>query len=91
MANATMKFGDLVFEITDPANVQPVSADVSTELREINGIICISFGAIVTDGDAPPKVVVNSRLRFTLPAALDFRNALDHALKQSTPSKEKTN
>lgn len=91
MTNPTIKFGEIALEVTDPTNVQPVSADVYTEGREMNGIVCLSFGAIIIDGDAQPRIVVNSRIRLTLPAALDLRNALTRLLEGSTPSKERAN
>ena len=54
----TLQIGNKVLEITDPLNIQPVSADVLTEHRLFSNLICVSFGNIVTDGTGGPEVRV---------------------------------
>ena len=88
---ATIKFGGGVLEITNPRNVQPVSADLFTECREYNGIACLSFACIITDGDAEPRAEITARIRLTLVGIADLRNALDGLLKLAMPGKETAN
>lgn len=87
----SIKFADVVLEVVDPMNVQPVSADLYTEARNYNGVVCLSFAAIVADGDAQAIASVVSRIRLTLPGAMDLRNALDRLLKETMPGKENAN
>jgi hypothetical protein len=88
---STIKFGDAVLKITDPENIEPVSADLFTENRHYNGVVCLSFAYIAIDGDGPPEARVNSRIRLTLAGAADLRNALDQILKDVMPGKAKAN
>jgi hypothetical protein len=87
----TLKFGDVVLEVADPANIQPVSADLFTECRNYNSVVCLSFASIAVDGSGPPAARITARLRLTLPGAADLRNALDNILKDAMPGKEKAN
>jgi hypothetical protein len=88
----TVKFGNAVLEITDPGNIQPVSADLPTECRVYNGIACLSFAHLITDGDnAKPEARISARIRLTLAGAQDLRNMLDGLLQQEMPGKEKAN
>ena len=88
---ATIKFGGEVLEITNPRNVQPVSADLYTECRHYNGIACFSFAAIITEGEAKPRAETVARIRLSLAGAADLRNALDEMLKGLMPGKETAN
>jgi hypothetical protein len=90
-AQATMKFGDAVLQITDGNNVQPVSADIFTETRIYNGIVCLSFACIVTDGDSEPEAKITARLRLSLAGAADLRNALEGLLRQAMPGMDRAN
>jgi hypothetical protein len=87
----SIKLGSEVLEITDPLNIQPVSADLFTESRVYSNVVCLSFAAIIIDGDGKAEAHVNSRIRLTLPGAMDLRNALDELLKQTMPGKENAN
>jgi hypothetical protein len=91
MSAATIKFGDKILEITDPRNVQPVSADLYTEIRDYHGILCLSFACLITDGDAEPRAEITSRIRLNLAGVVDLRNAIDGALKRVMPGKETAN
>jgi hypothetical protein len=87
----TIQFGSSTLKITDPHNVQPVSADLPTECRVYNGIVCISFAYIITDGSANPEAQIGARIRLSLAGAHDLRNMLDGLLQQEMPGKEKAN
>ena len=88
---ATVKFGQGVLEITNPRNIQPVSADLPTEIRNYNGIACLSFAAIISDGDAKPRAEITARIRLSLAGAADLRNMLDGLLRAAMPGKETAN
>jgi|SRR5258707_7444877 hypothetical protein len=87
----TIKFGNEILEITDPLNIEPVSADVLTEGRVYSNVVCLSFAALVMDGDGKAGAHVTSRIRLTLPGAMDLRNILNGLLDQSMPGKDKAN
>lgn len=87
----TVKIGQQILEITNPCNVQPVSADILTEIRENNGIACLSFAAVVVDGDAKAKAEIVARIRLSLGGVADLRNVLDGLLKNVMPGKESAN
>ena len=88
---ATIKLGQTILEITNPNNIQPVSADILTEVRENNGVACLSFAAIITDGEAVARSEIVARIRLSLVAATALRSALDGLLKSSMPGKEAAN
>lgn len=58
--------GDSV-EIVDPDNISPAFADLVTEFREVDGVVYVSFGSFIIDGDEGRgrKARVVSRLRMT--------------------------
>lgn len=89
----TVNVGELSFEIIDPTGIQPVAAEIIVDGRQINGVVCLGFGFVIADGTnaVQPIVQVNSRLRMTLPTALDLRNLLNKLLEGSVPSKEQVN
>lgn len=87
----TIKFGEIVLQITDPHNIQPVSADLYTESRFYNGIICLSFAHIVADGSSAPEARISARIRLTVAGAADLRNALDNLLNPPQPPKGQVN
>ena len=88
---ATIKFRNDVLEITNPRNVQPVSADLYTECRLYNGITCLSFASIIMDGDSKPRAEIVARVRLTAPSVAALRNAFEDMLKAMMPSKETAN
>ena len=54
-------------EIIDPDNIPVVFGEVVTELRAVDGIVYISFGNIIVDGDSPAssQVKISCRLRLS--------------------------
>ncbi|MDE2104320.1 MAG: hypothetical protein KGL39_44190, partial [Patescibacteria group bacterium] len=38
-------------KVIDPDHIQPVYADLVTELRVMNGVLCLSLATVVIDGD----------------------------------------
>lgn len=91
MPDRSVLFGDAVVEITDPLRVQPASADALVEFRYTDGILCLSFATYVIDGSGPPTLTVCSRLRIALPGAMHLRDALNSAIADIIPGKDKAN
>jgi len=87
----TILFAGNVLEITNPRNIQPVSADIYTEIRNYNGIACLSFACIIAEGTAKPRAETVARIRLTLAGASDLRNALDGLLAGAMPGKKGAN
>ena len=88
---ATIKVGDVVFEILDSAEIKPVAADIFTECRFNGAFGCLAFAAVTMDGDGKPIARIVSRIRISLATIADLRNAFDGILKDSMPGKEKAN
>jgi hypothetical protein len=81
--------------IHDPHEVEAVSADLITEVREFDGICALSFATVVSkpngNGSGTVEGAVCARLRFSMAGALNLRNTLDNILKASMPAKRRTN
>lgn len=90
-ATRTIKIGDQIIPVTEPVPIPIAIPDVMIESREWNGLLCVSFAALVKDGDALVEARVCSRLRIPLNAAMWMRDVLDNLLKQAMPGKEKAN
>lgn len=86
-----IQLGEKVFSITDPHRIQPVAADVITEFRISDNIVCLSLGATVIDGDGNARIETSARLRIGLSTAANMRNMLDDLLKKIMPPKESAN
>jgi hypothetical protein len=83
MTTDTIKVGEYILEVTNPRNIQPVSGDVYTECRQLNGIASISFAAISTDGDGKPKAEITARLRLSLPLVADLHQHFEKLLREA--------
>ena len=83
----TIKFGDIELPVIDPHKIQPVSADLITESREFHGIVAVSFGTIIVDGNGSPEASVCSRIRMTLATAANLKSALEKVLALAMPPK----
>jgi hypothetical protein len=83
----TVKFGNVTLPITDPRNIQAVSAEVIIEARTLSGVVAVGFATINVTGDAPtnPEAVVCARLRLSTASAFDLRNALNNILGDVPP------
>jgi hypothetical protein len=83
-----VKAGDVTFPVVDRHGVQPVSADLITEVREFSGIVAIGLAAIVAipneSGGASPEAVMTALLRMPRGTATNLRNALTHILEGGT-------
>ena len=88
---ATIQVSGVAMEISNPKIIQPVSADLIVEARITNGIVCISFAAVIVDGEARHKAEITYRIRLSMDSAMDLRTALDAVLKSEMPGKEMTN
>lgn len=86
-----IQFGDRLLEVTDPACVQPVVADVVTDLRVIDGQVWLSVGYLFRDGDADPVARVNARLRIPLAVALDIQAGINTSLAALEEAKKSAN
>lgn len=55
----------LSVDIVDPNNVTPVFADLVTELRVVDGVLCLSLANLIVDGNDPTvrKAQICARLR----------------------------
>jgi hypothetical protein len=79
----SVKRGRVTIEIKDPRAVQPVSADLIIEARQMGGNIAISFATIVVDGNGPVDATVCARLRLSFALANELRNVLDGVLTEA--------
>lgn len=87
MTNAkTIKLGEMIVGITDPAHVLPVNADIFTEMWTANGVTHISFASFIKDGDAIEARVV-SRVRINIGTVADMHKAFGEILQREIPSK----
>lgn len=50
-------------QIFDPHNIAADWADIITEVRIVESVVCVSFGQAVFDADGAPEVRIVSRLR----------------------------
>ena len=87
---ATIKLGDIEAEVRGEG-APLIYHDLVTESRFAQGAICISLGAVCTDGVSAPVVQVVARHRMSVLSAQILRNQLteliDLALKPVNPSK----
>jgi hypothetical protein len=88
---STVQFGPDLLEISDPMLVQPVSAEVITELRFHNGVMAISFGTIVVDGAGQPEVRVCARLRLTNEVLSDVSAMIERHFQAVAAAKQQAN
>lgn len=84
---------ELTVQIVDPDNVIPVFAEIVTEAREIDGIVCLSFGTMIMDGtnEAGRKVRIVSRLRMTVGRVESLARILANVLAKQPIPKEMIN
>ena len=87
----TIKLGDLVVRISDPANILPVNADIFTEMWSAKGVAHISFASLIKDGDAATEARVVCRVRLNIGTIADLHKAFTDILKREMPSKETMN
>ena len=89
MANITL--GDRTLEITDPHQIQPVCADLLTEIRHFNGLVAITFACTIAEGDGQPRAETTARIRLSVPVAAALRQGLEDILRDALPAKESMN
>jgi hypothetical protein len=87
----TIKLGDIVVGITDPANILPVNADIFTELWAANGVTHISFASLIKDGDGATEARVVCRVRLNIGSVIDLHKSFGEILQREMPSKETMN
>ncbi|HEV2896316.1 MAG TPA: hypothetical protein VGX71_00460 [Pseudaminobacter sp.] len=83
MANGpVIKFPDgSAVEIVDPDNTVPAYVDLITEFREVDGVIYLSLGSFIIDGDeGGKKVRVIARLRLSKSRAASLYGLLGNML-----------
>lgn len=87
----TVRFGPDDIKVTDPANIQPVSAEAMTELRFHNGVFAISLASIVLDGTGPAELRVCARLRIGREVLADLQAAIQGQLDRLEQAKQSAN
>jgi len=83
--------GQSSFEVTDPHFVQPVSADLITEVRLVGGVAAISFASFIFDGSGPPEARVCARLRVSLETLSDVQHAIEGMLNDAAKARQVAN
>lgn len=89
-----IKFADIgAVDIVDPDNIAPVYADMLTEVREVDGVIYLSLGSFIIDGDeGGRKVRVVTRIRMSRGRANVLYGLLGNMLAEAaSPAKEAVN
>ena len=76
----TIKFGDANLVIRDPLNIVPVAADLIVDCRVVGGVLFLSLGAHMFDGNGPPEVRVVSRLRIPMETVANIQTSVERSL-----------
>lgn len=86
-----VRLGETTIVVTDPANVQPVAADLITEIRLVDNVAAVSFAAYIFDGDGPPEARVSARLRIPLEVMANVQSLIEGMIKNASEAREKAN
>lgn len=87
----TVKLFDQDIEVVTPPAIQPVWADVITELSIINGVVHIGVGAVTMDGSGPAIVQTQTKLRVPLTLISDLDKGINRLLDQAEQAKKSAN
>lgn len=87
---AKAKLGSDVFEITD-TNKNPIWVDVLTDARNDRGVIRLSMGAFVGEGDERIRIQIVERLRMNHSTASALKGILETLLHDAPSDKQKAN
>lgn len=87
----TIRVGQDDIEVTDPACLQPVSAEVITEVRVFNATAIVSFASFIHDGSGPPEARVCARLRIPLEVIAGVQTAIQRSLEDQDAARAKAN
>ncbi|MBB3411416.1 hypothetical protein FHT87_005369 [Rhizobium sp. BK316] len=85
---------DLEIDVVDPHNIQPVYADLVTELRVNDGVLYISLANVIVDGESHAisrKAQVCARLRIAGRTAEFIKNMLSQPEPEQAPAGQKLN
>lgn len=80
-------------DIVDPDNIPPLYTDLISELREVDGVIYISFASFIIDGDGDSgkKARVVSRIRISRGRAATIYGILGDLLGRDERPNESLN
>lgn len=80
-------------EVVDPDNITPTYSDLVTEVREVDGVVYISFASFINDGDGDTgkKARVVSRLRMSRPRAETIYAILGNMFSEQQGTKDHMN
>jgi len=87
----TILLGANHIEVTDPAHIQPVSADLITEIRLHGTTVSVSFASYIVDGGGPPEARVCARMRLSLETVSNFQQVLQQLLDESARARQSAN
>lgn len=76
-------------EILD-SDAPVIFSDLVTETRVTNGIVCLSYAAVHTDGPNAPKVRIVARHRMGLVHAQILRDVLSELIEQALKPADKS-
>lgn len=68
------------YRVTDPNAVVPVSCDIITDLRMVDGLLWLSMASRIQDDDGPAEARIVARLRIPLPVLSKIADALENVL-----------
>ncbi|MBB3389785.1 hypothetical protein FHT82_002525 [Rhizobium sp. BK275] len=95
MSAGKIRIGDdLEVEVVDPNNIQPVYADLVTELRVNDGVLYISLANVIVDGESHAlsrKAQVCARLRIAGRTAEFIKSVLSQPEPEQAPTGQKLN
>lgn len=91
VAQRHVRLGEASVVVTDAAGIQPVAADLITEIRLVNDVAAISFASYIFDGDGPPEARVSARLRVPLEVLANVQSIVEDMLKDAREAREKAN
>lgn len=87
----TIALGANQIEITDPGQIQPVAADLMTEIRLHGTTVSVSFASYIVDGSGPPEARVCARLRLSLETISNFQQVLQQLLDEAGKARQSAN
>ena len=86
-----IKIGDNSIRIVGGQDVQPISADLFSEMWVWNGQVHLGFADLSRDGDAVAEARIVGRIRMSLPMAKDLLHFLQKVIDAEMPGPERAN
>jgi hypothetical protein len=84
---------EITVDVIDPHNITPVSADLVTEMRVVDGVLYLSLANLIVDGSEPivRKAQVCARLRISGNTMRFIQEALTAPQENANPSGQTIN